>query len=84
MSTVEIERMAKKKQQSRDIVKEIINFGVSEDQKLDIIYLLSLSLESVEAMKTICDATKNYKKNINIDEDNDNNLDDSKNKKLLL
>jgi len=36
--------------QCREIVKEIINFGVTEDQKLQIIYLLSLELESRDKM----------------------------------
>ena len=39
-----------KKIQCREIVKEIINFGVTEDQKLQIIYLLSLELESRDKM----------------------------------
>ena len=44
----------------RDIIKEILNFGVSEHQKKFLIYLLSLELEDVNLMKKI-DATINNK-----------------------
>lgn len=37
----------------RDILKEILNFGVTEHQKKFLIYLLSLELEDVELMKKI-------------------------------
>ena len=37
-------RMLKQKEQSRQIIKEIVNFGVSENQKFDIIYMLILTL----------------------------------------
>ena len=37
----------------RNIVKEIIRYGVSEFQKKKIIYLLSLELEDGEIMKEI-------------------------------
>ena len=44
----------------RDIIKEILKFGVSEHQKKFLIYLLSLELEDVNLMKKI-DATINNK-----------------------
>jgi hypothetical protein len=44
----------------RDILKEILNFGVSEHQKKFLIYLLSLELEDVDMMKKI-DAVINNK-----------------------
>ena len=37
----------------RDIVKEILAFGVNEDQKKQIIKLLALELEDVSLMKDI-------------------------------
>ena len=60
-----IEKIAKQKVQSREIVKEIINFGVTEDQKIDIIYYLSLTLEDNEKMKNICNSVKKYMTEIN-------------------
>lgn len=39
----------------RAIVKNIVNFGVSEKQKLQIIYLLALELESRDSLKSITD-----------------------------
>ena len=40
----------------REIVKEILNFGVTEKQKSQIIYLLSLEMEDRELMIRIKDA----------------------------
>tara|TARA_Y100000593_G_C4191468_1_gene277125 strand:+ start:329 stop:562 length:234 start_codon:yes stop_codon:yes gene_type:complete len=47
--------------QCREIVKEIIEFGVSEEQKLQIIYLLSLELESRDKMLGISSLVKGQK-----------------------
>ena len=38
---------------SREIVKEIVNFGVTESQKIQIIKLLSLELEDGNIMREI-------------------------------
>ena len=42
-------------------MKEVLNFGIDEDQKLQIIKLLSLELEDNEAMKRICISVKEVK-----------------------
>ena len=68
--------------QSRDIVKEILAFGVTEDQKLDIIYFLSLELENNDAMKDITKLLKKYRETINKTED-DNKVIEENNKKIL-
>jgi hypothetical protein len=54
---VHVEKMI----QCREIVKEIIEFGVSENQKLQIIYLLSLELESRDKMIGIIELVKTQK-----------------------
>jgi len=54
---VNVEKMI----QCREIVKEIINFGVSEDQKLQIIYLISLELESRDKMIGITELVRTQK-----------------------
>ena len=45
----------------REIVKEIIEFGVTEAQKLQIIHLLSLELESRDKMLGITNLVKGQK-----------------------
>ena len=55
----------------RNIVKEILDFGVEESQKLQIIKLLSLELEDNDAMKRICNSVKEVK---DVKEDSKNKL----------
>tara|TARA_B100000700_G_scaffold126567_1_gene141721 strand:- start:516 stop:752 length:237 start_codon:yes stop_codon:yes gene_type:complete len=57
---IHIEKMI----QCREIVKEIINFGVSEEQKLQIIYLLSLELENRDKMLGISNLVKGQKQDV--------------------
>jgi hypothetical protein len=45
----------------RAIVKNIVNFGVSEKQKLQIIYLLALELESRDALKSLTNLVSDLK-----------------------
>lgn len=49
----EIEKDIEEISKCRLIVKEIIDYGVTEDQKKQIIKLLSLELEDVPTMKKI-------------------------------
>ena len=42
----------------RKIVKNIINFGISEAQKIQIIYLFGLELESRKSLEMITDVIK--------------------------
>ena len=53
----------------RNIVKEIVDFGVDESQKIQIIKLLSCELEDIYLMKRIVRAIKSDDKN----NDNSNN-----------
>ena len=46
----------------RKIVKNILNFGVTDKQKIQLIYLLSLELESRDAMNLITSTIKNIRK----------------------
>lgn len=54
----EAEAHAEKMHQCRDIVIEILNFGVSEDQKVQIIKLMALELENNTLMKEIVGLVK--------------------------
>ena len=77
-----LEKEAKKKQESRDIVKEIINFGITEKQKIDVMFFLALTLENNSALKDISNVLKKYKTDIN--KETENNYKESSNKKLIL
>tara|TARA_R100000697_G_C5380194_1_gene179799 strand:+ start:386 stop:628 length:243 start_codon:yes stop_codon:yes gene_type:complete len=47
------EEKAERSIQCRQIVKEIINFGVDENQKLQIIKLIAMELDNNRSMKKI-------------------------------
>jgi hypothetical protein len=51
----EAECHAEKMTACRDIVKEIIKFGVNENQKKQIIKLLAMELEDIALMKDVVD-----------------------------
>ena len=51
---------ASKTLQCREIIKEIIDFGVDDYQKLKIIELLALELESRDQLKSITTVAKKY------------------------
>ena len=76
----EIKKLAKEKNDSRNIVRQIEDYGISENQKIDIIFFLALTLNDNNALKDICQTVKKYKKNINIEEENAN----IKSSKLIL
>ena len=46
--------------QARNIVQEILNFGVSQQQLIHIAYLLVLELEDRDAMITISESIKKF------------------------
>ena len=46
-------------EKSRNIVKEILDFGTSEKEKIKIIELLCLELENTEMMKQVINILKN-------------------------
>jgi len=79
MKNIQLEKTAKQKKESRDIVKTIIDFGVSEDQKIDIMFNLSLTLENNKAMKEIIAVLNNFKTSINNEENDYKN-----NNKLII
>ena len=60
-----IEKIANEKKTSRDIVATIIDFGVNESQKIDVIYYLALTLNDNNKMKEICNFLKKYTTEIN-------------------
>ena len=81
--SVKLEKLAREKQKSREIVAEILRFGVSEQQKLDIIHGICLSLEDNDTLKDISATLKKYREVINKEEETDNNVNDNKPKIIL-
>ena len=62
--TTTLEQTAKESQQCREIVAEILNFGVTQQQILRVAYLLSLELENRDAMMEISTCIKEYVDNL--------------------
>lgn len=46
---------------SREVVQEIMNYGVTQEQIIKIINLLALELEDNKLMRSICDLCKKRK-----------------------
>lgn len=55
---LESEKTAEENELCRNIIKEISRFGISERQKVFLIYLLALELENVEHLRNITDVIK--------------------------
>jgi len=55
-----LEKSTKDSQVAREIVSEVLNFGVSQQQILRVAYLLSLELENKDAMINISSCIKEY------------------------
>jgi len=49
----------------RDITKNLVNFGLTEKQKVQLVYLISLELESRDAMNILVESVKKIR---NLDE----------------
>ena len=71
------------RERARQIVQEILNFGVNEQQKLHVMFLLALNLEDNDKMKEISNFLKKYEQNINTEKDSDTIIS-SQHKKTIL
>lgn len=78
-------KIINEKKESRQIVKTILDFGITEEQKIDVMINLAMSLESNENMKEIVNFLKKFTINFNTEE-NSAKIDngDSKQNKILL
>jgi len=56
--STEDELDVKDRARCRDIVQEILNFGVTQKQIVQLVYLLSLELENIEEMRYLSNACK--------------------------
>ena len=57
---------------AREITKTVVDYGVSDNQKLEIMYLLSLELESNDNMKEISKFLKKFTVKFNTEEQESN------------
>ena len=78
---VSIETIHQKKE-SREISKKILDFGVTDAQKIDIMLNLAMTLEDNKSMKDIIKFLKKYTNSINKDE-NSNTIESRPNKILI-
>ena len=58
------DKIASELLKARQITTEILRFGVSQDQIMQIIYLLALELENREALLDITTVVKSHKTNL--------------------
>lgn len=65
---VELKLPPKRRNECREIIKEIKKFGVSQRQILYLIYLLSLELENVEVMRSLARSIGENREKVQVDE----------------
>ena len=75
-------KLINQRKEARDICKKILDFGVTEDQKIQIMIGLCLSLENNENMKEINSFLKKFTIDFNVEENSPKI--DKDNKKILL
>ena len=73
-----------KKKEARKICKTILEYGVTDDQKIEVMLNLALSLENNEIMKDVVSFLKKFGRNFNVEENNINIDKDNKKNKILL
>jgi len=65
----ETDKLAEQLLKCRQITSEILNFGVSQDQIMQIIYLLSLELENRDALLDISEVVSKHKTSLVTEDD---------------
>jgi predicted transcriptional regulator len=81
---VKINKLVTEKETSRKIVKEILDFGVTENQKLDIMYFICLSLESNKKLKEISEMLNKHRVSLSEENTEDAEISNKQQNKLLL
>jgi len=77
-------KLINQRNEARKICKTILEFGVSDEQKIEIMFNLTLSLENSENMKEIAVFLKKFNTNFNTAENSNTiDIDNNKNKILL-
>jgi len=67
------EKLALENQKCRQIVNEILDFGVNQRQLMMIIYLLSLNVENIETAQELSTVIKELSPEIFVGRNEDNN-----------
>tara|TARA_R110001583_G_scaffold101454_3_gene247871 strand:+ start:263 stop:517 length:255 start_codon:yes stop_codon:yes gene_type:complete len=75
-------KLINQKNEARKICKTILEFGVTDDQKIEVMLNLAMSLEDNMCMKEIVLFLKKFGTNFN-EEENSNNINRDNNKILL-
>lgn len=78
MTDVKLMQIAKRKKEARELAKQILDFGISEDQKIEIMFNIALTLENNIAMKEITSTLKKFIEKINKEDSEDNNKERGK------
>ena len=77
-------KLINQRNEARKICKTILEFGVSDEQKIEIMFNLTLSLANSENMKEIAGFLKKFNTNFNTAENSNTiDIDNNKNKILL-
>lgn len=64
--SLESERLAEENLHCREIIKEVMSFGVSQRQIYFLISLLGLELENIEHMRDVTTLVKEMRENIGL------------------
>lgn len=64
LGETEYEKNTKSIQESREIVKEIIKFGITEEQKIDVMFFLAIELEDRSILEEVVSVLKKYRSKI--------------------
>lgn len=81
--SVKLEKIAKQRKEARDIASQILKYGITEQQKYDIIFELAISLENNSALKDVTSILKKYRETINNDLETVDNKEDTKPKIII-
>ena len=84
MKKSDLEKEAKLKSEARKIVKEIINYGVTESQKIDILCFIAMELENHVDAKEITNFLKKFKTTFNTDDQEGNIKVENQKPKVLI
>ena len=82
MNKKAMEKEAELKTMSRKIVKEILDFGITESQKIDIAYFLSMEIENNTTSQEITKFLKKFRVKFNTEEE-DNKIETKPNKIII-
>ena len=80
----ETRKIINQKKESREISKRILDFGVSEEQKIDIMVSLAMSLERQEDVKEIVNFLKKFTTSFNLEENSNKIENDSSAKSKII